>query len=555
MDNKRGNKQIQRFSLADERLYPHLKLTNEKFPRLLVTRKTENDGAEYFGAFLPETGVRFLIDFLNKTFRLRTCEIEIDGQFDVPCTQFYRQRCVAPCVASLCDEKKYNEQVELVRLFLRREQTELEKRFLRIIENYAEDLNYEKAREWRDHWLTVEKIFTAKNWNLWLDDAVDTFEVKETNENFLIFWVTMRGRKTLGKRVFVFPKTGAKEEVLPAILPQLYRFYAPKEIRVSHDFPERRSSSDGLSRRFKRRVKIVVINENNRKIMTERAARRAKFEHDLRQIKPEKSLHEIQTELKKTFNLRKIPLRIESFDVAHISGKDFVAAKSVWENGKFLGKEYEFQFSGKETELEVLQEFISSQFPQNRKFLPDLILIDGGRAHLRAALKGLEKLRCEDFIVASAVKPPRRHGEISHFLTETGEQINFDSDSAAHRVLQVLRDEAHNLSNEIHRQKREMSHYYELAKILPSLDEKERLDLLKKFGSLGKIQQIDENDLLEMTDSRKKYLVLNDLKNFKLRNFMEIEPLIVPLRFDDENGDARNLQPLASHIMKKTEIN
>src|SRR4028118_866826 len=133
-ENKYENKYT--FSLAEQRLYPFLKITAEEYPRVLVTRKIEADGAEYFGAFLPETGVRFLIDFLNKTFRLRNCEIEIDGQFDVPCTQFYRQRCVAPCVVSLCDQKNYNEKVELVRLFLRRERSELEKRFLRVIENY-----------------------------------------------------------------------------------------------------------------------------------------------------------------------------------------------------------------------------------------------------------------------------------------------------------------------------------------------------------------------------------------------------------------------------------
>lgn len=547
MESKRENKQIELFSLADERLYPHLKLTNEKFPRLLVTRKIENDGAEYFGAFLPETGVRFLIDFLNKTFRLRTCEIEIDGQFNVPCTQFYRQRCVAPCVESLCDEKTYNETVELVRLFLRRERTELEKRFLREIENYAEELNFEKAGELRDRRHAVEKIFTAKNWNLWLDDAVDTFEVEETDENFLVFLVTMRGRKTLGNRVFALRKTGAAEEVLPAVLSQLYRFHAPKEIRVSHDFPDLRLYSDRLSECFKRRVKIVVASENNRKIMTERAARRAKFEHDFRQIKPQKSLFEIRSELKKTFNLRKLPSRIEGFDVAHISGKDFVAAKSVWENGKFLGKEYEFQFSGKETELEVLQQFIKYRFSQNSKFFPDFVLIDGGRAHMRAALKGLENVQRKDFIIVSAVKPPRRHGEISHFLTENGKRINFNGSSAAQRILQILRDEAHNLSNEIHRQKREMSHFYELSTILPSINENERLLLLKKLGSLGKILRIGEIDLKEISDSRKKLRILNDLKNFKSGDAPKFEPLIVPLRFDDENGDARNLQPLTSY--------
>ena len=550
MENKRKFESARRFSLADERLYPHLKLTNEKFPRLLVTRKIVDDGAEYFGAFLPETGVRFLLVFLNKTFRLRTCEIEIDGQFDVPCTQFYRQRCVAPCVANLCDEKSYNEKVELVRLFLRRDRDELEKRFLQKIEGLAENLHYEKAGEWRDRWHSIEKIFSEKRWNLWLDDAVDTFTIEETDENFLLLLVTMRSRKTLGKRVFALRKTEAIEQIFPAILPQLYSFYAPREIRVSHDFAERHYFSSVLSERFGRSIKIVVAGDDDRKIMTERATRRTKYEYDLCQIKPEPSLSEIQSELEKAFNLRKIPSRIEGIDVAHISGKDFVAAKAVWENGKFLGKEYEFQFSEEKSELEALQQFIASRFSPNSKVFPDLILIDGGRSHLQAAVKGLKNLLRGELVIISAVKPPQQHGEISHFLIETGDRIAFDGASAAHRVLQILRDEAHNLSNLTHRQKREMSHFYELAEILPSIGEMERRYLLKQFGSLKKILRIGGNDLAEITeviDSNKKKRILNDLHNFRRGVAPKIEPLIVPLRFDDENGDARDLQPLSTY--------
>jgi excinuclease ABC subunit C len=95
-------------SLSDQRLYPYLKITGENFPRLLVTRKIETDGAEYFGAFLPETGVRFFINFLNKLFKLRNCTIEIDGNFDIPCPQFYAKRCLAPCVRNQIFAMKKN---------------------------------------------------------------------------------------------------------------------------------------------------------------------------------------------------------------------------------------------------------------------------------------------------------------------------------------------------------------------------------------------------------------------------------------------------------------
>ena len=543
MKNNSKNK----FSIAAQRLYPHFKLTPEKFPRLLVTRQIAADDAEYFGAFLPETGVRFLIDFLNKTFKLRVCEIAIDGDFDVPCTQFYRKRCLAPCVENLCGEKEYSEQVELVRLFLQRKTRELEQKFLQKIEEFAAALDFETAKQWRDDWLAIGKILAAKDWNFWLDDAVDNFEVEETNENFIVYLVTMRGRKTLGKRVFVFEKSGNAADVLPEILPQLYRFHAPKEIRVALDFKDRFFIADELSKKFNRRIKITVINKNQPKVMTNRAIDRSRYEHEFRQIRREKSPDEIRLELKKIFNLPKKPRRVEGFDVAHISGENFVAAKSVWENGKFLGKEYSFWFSDEESELETLRKFIEFRFAQSAKDFPELVLIDGGNSHLQAALKGLENLENRKFKIISAVKPPRQHGEISHFLTATNRRINFDGASAAHRVLQNLRDEAHDLSNEIHRQRREMAHFYTLAEMLPSINETERRELLKKSGSLKSILEFSGKDLIEIFSSKKINSILRDLQNYQNGNSLKIEPLIVPLRFDDENGDARDLRPLANY--------
>src|SRR4051794_11325569 len=113
MKNDRPNSSIADVELN---LYPHFKITAEAFPRVLATRVVENDGAEYFGPFLPKTSVRILMDFINRKFRLRTCDLDIDGSFPVPCTMYYRKRCMAPCSASICDASTYAERVELVRL-------------------------------------------------------------------------------------------------------------------------------------------------------------------------------------------------------------------------------------------------------------------------------------------------------------------------------------------------------------------------------------------------------------------------------------------------------
>jgi excinuclease ABC subunit C len=536
-----------KFPLAGQGLYPHFKLTAERFPRLLVTRRIENDGAEYFGPFLPDTGVRFLADALNRTFRLRACEIEIDGTFNVPCVQFYRRRCVAPCVRALADETRYSERVSLVRLFLRHDVAALENIYRDKITAAAEGLEFERAAETRDEWLTVERLLGSKDWNYRLDDAVDSLEVVETAREFYVYLVTMRRRKTLGRRVFAFDKSGTVNELLPAVIRQFYRFHLPKEIRVSHDFAERSTVADELREKFGRRPKITPFAENSPKVLTDRAIDRTRFGHELRRIGRRASAAEIAEELKRQFGLAKAPGRIEACDVAHISGSDFVAAEAVWLNGKFASREYSFWFSDEPSEPETLRRFVERRFSRTGENPPDLVLIDGGKTQLGAALKAVANLPTRNFPIIAAVKPPRRHGEISQFLTEDGRRITFDPESAAHLLLQTLRDEAHNLSNEIHRLRRETAHYYEPAAIFPSVGEDERQKLLKRFGSLKNLESVEKQDLVEMFPMETIEIILNDLRNYQQGTNPRVEPLIVPLRYTAEDGDAEDLRPLTDY--------
>lgn len=534
-------------SLAGENLYPYLKITREDFPRLLVTRKIADDDADYFGAFLPATGVRFWLEFLNRTFRLRTCDIAIDGNFPSPCTQFYVKRCVAPCVESLCDRKDYLEMVELVRLFLQNEREKFAKTLAEKIEAAAENLEFEKAGAWRDLLQSTNEVFSKKDWQLWLTDAVDTFEIEEKARQVLVYLVTQRGRRTLGKKVFVFEKKLSGKEILADVIWQLYEFHAPREIRVPFDFPNRKLLAEVLSRRENRPVKFTIIRgESNERKTSLQALKRARFDFDFRQIKPPVKTEDVLRELKNLLAISQEPRKIEAFDVAHISGKDFTAAKAVWKNGKFLTHENEFWLLDETSELESLEKALGERFfRSNEQAFPDLLLIDGGKSQLQAALKALSFLKNRRFAIIGAVKPPRRHNEVSHFILENGETIKFSNESEAMRVLLRLRDEAHELANKVHRQRREASHFYELAKILPSLNEGERRHLLQKFGSLKKLSQASGEELEKFVDASRLEIVLKDLKANGENIFSNVNPLIVPIRFDDPNGDAKDLQPLS----------
>lgn len=530
-------------SLSGQRLYSYLKITSENFPRLLATRKIETDGAEYFGAFLPETGVRFFINFLSKLFRLRTCTIEIDGNFNVPCPQFYAKRCLAPCVENLCDEENYSESVEFLRLFLERRKDILSEKILEKIESFAEDFDFENAAEWRDKLNAIENFWKKNEWILWLDDATDNWEIERKDGEMFVFLVTMRGRKNMGKRVFVFENKFSDEEVFEEILPEFYCLHAPSEIRISRDFPARKALADALSKRENRKIKIVVTTEKNQKKTIDRAIERNKHEFDLRNIKPPISTEVLQKEIRQIFKLKSAPNRIESFDVAHISGTNPVGANAVWENGKFIASEYKFWFFDETSELETLQNSVAARFSETKN-LPQLLLIDGGNSQLKATLKALENFKDRKFFIISAVKPPRAHGEISHFLTETGEKILFENDSDAFRLLQRLRDEAHEAANSIHRTRRDFSHFYELASVLPSVKENLRREILRKFGSINNLKNASFENLKAEFELKVAETIWKDLQNYKSNGGTKIEIPIVPIRYDDPNGDAQNLQPL-----------
>ncbi|HEX3101099.1 MAG TPA: hypothetical protein VHQ01_04885, partial [Pyrinomonadaceae bacterium] len=367
-------------------LYPHFKITNEEFPRILATRRFENDGAEYFGAFLTKTSVRIMIDFLNRTFRLRSCDIHIDGSFPVPCTQFYLKRCLGPCVENLCDRENYLEMVGLARLFLSDQRRSLTAELSRRIAHYAEELNFETAAEWRDILLSVENYWSNPRLQVWLDDTVDTYVPDETIAGSFIYLVTQRGRNVLGRKVFPLPRGGgmSADEAIGRIIASFYRFHLPREIRVSMDFEGRERLTRELSERFGRPAKIVLTGPDKQLITSMRALRSAQFENDLECAKAKATPRQISGELKRLFELDELPIRVEAFDVAHISGKSFVAASAVWEIGRFISEEYEFHISDKQTELAALADAVKKRLNRTDRLHPDIVLLDGGKSQINA---------------------------------------------------------------------------------------------------------------------------------------------------------------------------
>jgi len=537
---------VTNFTSSSTELYPHLKITNEKYPRVLATRRIEDDGAEYFGAFLTKTAVRILIGFLNRKFRLRTCDIPIDGNFSVPCTQHYHRRCVAPCVESLCDHETYLQVVDLARLFLANRRSELVENLTSRMQSASDQLDFETAARWRDLMKSIEKFWSNSRLNVWLDDCVDTYAADETEAGSFIYLVTQRGCYVLGRKVFELPRGGGQppHEAIAEIIHGFYRFHVPREIRVAFDFEERLLLERALSNTSGRQVQIKVVRPDRQMITSIRALRLARAENDLDLSKQRATPRQISGELKRMFELKKLPTRVEAFDVAHISGKAFVAAMSVWDNGKFVSTEYGFQISKEASELRAMADSVVSRLAERRRKPPDLVLIDGGRPQLNAVLNAVKESDLSAVSLVAAVKPSGKHSSVSRFISDTGDAIEYDPFNPAQNMLRLLRDDAHDLANRVHRDLRDMQHNYELAAILPSLNEADRRDILKTVGSVSRIAELSTDEIANQFRPQTARLIARDIQNYRKGNSPVVLPLIVPIRFDDPDGGADDMRPI-----------
>ena len=448
------------FSIEGRPRYPHLKLTRERFPRLLATRILRDDGDEYFGAFLTRTAVRILIDQMNRSFRLRSCMIDIDGSFDVPCTQYFAKRCVAPCVRSLCSEGEYAEIVRAARLFLSNDREAFSAAAAAAIEKAANGLLFEKAAFWRDILDAAAMMWENPRRQVWLDDTVDTYIAEEGSDGLYIFVITQRRTHVLGALVYRFEERGPTEEAIGSVILQMYVHHLPREIRVPAGMAGRADLIKELQQRFSRRVKIASVGDLASRRTTARATERLKAAEGLNRLADILSGDEVE-DLRKMIGLAAPPQRIEAFDAASISATGFAAGMAVWEDGKLRPAEYRQAYPQSSSDLEALKTAIADRFRDADGKRPEIVLVDGGKTHLAAAKAAIEPLEGAKPTLIAATKPRGRHSHVSHFLVEDGRRVDFDQSDRGHLLLQRLRDEAHDTANQAHRIKREMLHHFE----------------------------------------------------------------------------------------------
>lgn len=487
--------------LKDDKQYPHLKMTNEPFPKVVITRKILKDGASYYGPMLPAALARRTLNLVNRAFQLRTCDIEIDGRLPRPCLEYHLKRCLGPCVKGLCTQDEYQQASRDVKILLEGKNKELAKDLQERMWHFSENHSYEMAAKFRDLHKTVLALGEQQKMATTAERDVDILGFYRENQRLALQLFTMREGRIVGRREFFWEDLAEGDgfdasEFLGEVLAQYYSTdYVPLEIHVPIDFEDRAVLEKALTERRGRRVKILDPKRGQKKDLVHLVENNAKvaFEQRFRVLKPDSE--KVLAELQELLELSYFPERIESFDISNISGSENVAGIVVFENGKparYAYRRFIIKTVDGANDFASMNEAVLRRYKRSvaeGKPLPQLIFIDGGKGQLSAAAAAMRELDLEQIMLVGLVKPPKRHNEISHLLIHgrENEPIPFDRNSLAFRLILLIREETHKTAIEFHRKRREKRDFTSELSEIPGVGERRKMKLLRNLGSIERI--------------------------------------------------------------------
>lgn len=487
--------------LRDDKTYPYIKITTgEEWPRALVTRRVAEDGHSYFGPFWGGLARR-IMRMITRHFQIRTCTIEIDGTLPRPCLYYDLHACLGPCVAGLTTKAAYDEAVRDVVLFLQGRDKELRSSLEKKMQAASAEENFEMAAAYRDAIRTVEDVSEHQVVHSMRGESVDVVGFFESGGDVAVCVLVVRGGVIQDRREFFFEKS---EEVAPgpfleAFLPQFYDAnpFLPNEVHLPVEIADcelleaflavRKGSrvAARTPRRGPARERVLLADDNARE------RHKVRF----RRVGGEEALG--VERLARILDLSIAPRRIEAFDVSHLQGTDSIASLVVFEDGRPKKSDYRL-FGITSQSLLAPDDFRSMAEAVERRYrklreqgspLPDLVLVDGGRGQLQAALTALDRLGVELPVVGLA----KREEEI--WVPERPDPIRLSRKDPALQLIQRVRDEAHRFAITRHRGRRAKRMRETSLREIPGIGPTRARTLLTRFGSLSGLAAADPREV------------------------------------------------------------
>jgi len=509
--------------LKDDKTYPYLKIDlAEDFPKVYITRKVAKDGARYFGPFASAGSVRQTMDLIKRLFPYRSCTKAITGKDPRPCLEYFINRCVAPCTG-VASKEDYAKVIDQVTLFMEGDTEAVTSDLQTNMEKASEDLEFERAAVLRDRMRSVQKV--AEEQQIKVDaNPISDMDVIAFTQSSQETWVEVffiRHNKLVGRDHFFMD--GAHDEspnlVMGQFIKQFYQSAStiPPRILLQHALEE-----EGLIVQWLRElrggpVRLVLPQRGQHKKLIDLVAENARQgldHHRVRWLDNTDVIHGAMSELQEELSLPADLRRMECYDISHIQGTNTVASMAVFEDGKPKSSEYR-RFKIKTVDgvddFESIREVLRRRFKrmadvrakgirpeetgaksneESWGIFPDLVLIDGGKGQLSAALEVFLEMGLDNVPLASLAKENEWL-----YVPHTPEPIVLARNSQALYLVQRIRDEAHRFAITYHRNLRSKSSLKSPLDLVTGIGPKRKRMLMRRFGTVTGIKQASLDDI------------------------------------------------------------
>lgn len=493
-------------SYRDDKSYPYLAITwQDEFPRIMVTRERHRKGTKYYGPYTSVQPVRETFDTLRRIFPFRTCKRAKPGKSTgAPCLNYHIKRCLGPCIGAVAKDE-YRAMMERVELFLEGRPNPVVKQLEAEMEAAAAGLEFERAARVRDrleaarHVLQKQKIVSEAGEDY---DAIGySLDDSLAGVNLLV----IRDGKLIGSDNFVLARGGLDEDVVSAFIKQHYAssVAVPPQIIVSGEVEDRELIEEWLGVRRGSKVTIKTAQRGAKRELLAMASSNARHALAMSAIKyswEQESAELALTSLASALGLAGLPERIECFDISTIHGANSVGSMTVFINGRASKGDYrkfKIKYVDGLNDFAMMHEVISRRlghlgddFDPSFAAVPDLMIVDGGKGQLSAAISAMEEKGYPDIPIIGLAKR-----EEAVFMPGRAEALMLERSSEALKLLQRVRDEAHRYAIAYHRKLRGKAMVESTLDKISGVGENRKRLLLTHFGAPGAIADATLDEL------------------------------------------------------------
>ena len=495
--------------LKDDKTYPYICILNERFPRVIITRKLDKSKGQFFGPYVSSYQLKLLIKFIQKEFKIRTCTLSLtedkiqQNKYDV-CLEYHIKNCLGPC-KNLQSEESYNHSIKHIISLLKGNYTDIKREISYIMLDAARTLNFEKAEEYKLHLNNIE-LFNSKS--LVVNPKfgnIFVISLKEIDQKVYLNYLMINNGNIIQSNNLIV--ANINNDTIAGIIPNIISSVINKSEITNYEIISNiESESIGITSSIPKigdKKKLLDISIKNRDKYIQRKNTNIKI-----RVSP------ILEELKNILQLKDLPVHIECFDNSNIQGTNPVSAMVCFRNAKPSKKDYRhYKIKTVEgaNDFESMYEVVTRRYKRlslEKKPLPQLILIDGGKGQLSNAYRALKDLKLHNRIPIIGIA--KRLEEI--YAPGDEHPIYISKKSPALRLLMQLRDEAHRFGITFHRKLRSSNSLNSSLEEIQGIGKTTVSTLLKEYKSIKNIKSKNLQELSLLIGSKKAQIILSSIK-------------------------------------------